>query len=233
MQSGVAGTSRSPLPVVQGIPNGVHFWDHAAATFFVDKAARIGMQMGGITPPISQADVLPVCPEAAVTALEAILYRGRTPALPEWLSLAREARVTAPPHMLPALLDVMARFDVAWEAPDLRALWVSEQRAEWRRVFAKKRDDKRQMEEIRAPENSEEALPWAIGMLNDPNQPDIQAVWHALAYHTHPNAVHTWDALRDLPESVAASDWLRTREIWFFRLRMQAAFNPENNQHIP
>jgi len=233
VQTGVAGTSRSPLAALPDTLNGAHFWDLAAATFWVDKAARMGVQMAGLSPPLSQADELPACPEAAITTLEAILLRGRTPALAEWLSLAQEARVSAPPHLLPHILHIAAKSAVAWEAPCGRALWLSEQRLEWKHVFDKGRADIQKPCDIRAPENPEEALPWAVERLNEARQQDIQAIWAALAYHTNPNAVHTWDAARDLPAGAAASDWMRTRDIWFFRLRMRAAFNPEPKQHIP
>ena len=233
VQTGVAGTARSPLAASPDALNGAHFWDLAAATFWIDKAAWMGIQMADISPPLSSADGLPVCPEAAATALEAILHRGRTPALAEWLSLAREAHVSAPPHLLPHILQLLAKSHVIWEAPGARAVWLSEQHPEWKHLFDKKHPDIRQQSDIRAPEDPKEALPWAVERMNDARQQDIQTVWSALAYHTNPNAVHTWDAARDLPKTASSSDWLRTRDIWFFRLRMKAAFNLEPNQHIP
>jgi hypothetical protein len=121
LSTALVGTERRPLPAA-GVPAVLAGPAGAAASAdpavaLLDTAAlvtvyrRAGMTAGrGVPVPAAAPDEeLPVAPVAAADRLAGLLGADPTGLVAEWLGLAAERGVLAPPELLPALLDLGRR----------------------------------------------------------------------------------------------------------------------------
>lgn len=214
-----------------------HLLDAAA---IIATAGRAGFVAPRITPPsetiVAPPEPHPVCPPAAAATLRRILSGEHADLLDQWLRLAADRNLLAPPDALPDLLTA------AKNKPDLRATaagvigergrWLARQNPDW--AFASGADDADDAEERwRTPWGRDLSLIGAaVEAPKGGTRFSIEAyaraeLAHLLAAGVHPDAGR---AAATRIEACFAGDPsaspARALDTLDFRLRMHQEFSP-------
>ena len=112
------------------------FCDLSIVASVEQRAGRMAPTLDGVPPPVASPAGGAACSRTAARLLDDILATRDVGLVLEWAELAREQGVTAPPSLLPSLLNIAAMHGRTRETiePILgeRGLWLAAQREPWR-----------------------------------------------------------------------------------------------------